>query len=84
MSAGGSLKDRVGLRMIEDAERDGKLKAGDTIIEPTSGNTGTPYRFCVHFYNVVETSRCTQPECVYVHVRMCARACKPLLWYSKT
>lgn len=36
----GSVKDRPALRMIEDAERDGRLKTGDTIIEPTSGNTG--------------------------------------------
>ena len=34
------MKDRIGLRMVENAERDGVLKPGDTIIEPTSGNTG--------------------------------------------
>jgi cystathionine beta-synthase len=38
---GGSIKDRVALRLIEAAERDGSLRAGGTIIEPTSGNTGT-------------------------------------------
>jgi len=38
---GGSIKDRVALRLIEAAEQDGRLRAGGTIIEPTSGNTGT-------------------------------------------
>lgn len=39
-NAGGSVKDRIAKRMIEEAERDGRLKPNDTIIEPTSGNTG--------------------------------------------
>ncbi|MFV4933851.1 cysteine synthase A [Lactobacillus delbrueckii] len=37
---GGSIKDRIALAMIEKAEKEGKLKPGDTIVEPTSGNTG--------------------------------------------
>ena len=40
MNPGGSVKDRIGLAMIEAAEQDGKLKPGGTIVEPTSGNTG--------------------------------------------
>ncbi|MDQ3694598.1 MAG: cystathionine beta-synthase [Chloroflexota bacterium] len=40
MNPGGSVKDRIGIRMIEEAERKGWLKPGGTIVEPTSGNTG--------------------------------------------
>jgi len=40
MNPGGSVKDRIGIKLIEEAERAGKLKPGGTIVEPTSGNTG--------------------------------------------
>lgn len=40
LNPGGSIKDRIALAMIDEAERSGRLKPGDTIVEPTSGNTG--------------------------------------------
>jgi len=40
LNPGGSVKDRIGRRMIVDAIKEGRLKKGDIIVEPTSGNTG--------------------------------------------
>lgn len=46
LNPGGSIKDRIALNMIEEAEKAGKLKPGMTIIEPTSGNTGIGLSLC--------------------------------------
>jgi len=56
-SAGGSVKDRIALRMIEDGEREGRLKPGDTLIEATSGNTGVGLCMAgaIKGYNVIIT-----------------------------
>src|ERR1700691_916088 len=57
LNPGGSVKDRIGLSMIDEAERTGKLKPGGTIIEGTSGNTGMGLALgaCVRGYKVVFT-----------------------------
>ena len=46
LNPGGSIKDRIALNMLEEAEKCGKLKPGMTIIEPTSGNTGIGLALC--------------------------------------
>src|SRR5436190_18119803 len=55
LNPGGSIKDRIAVAMIEAAEREGKLQPGGTIVEPTSGNTGTGLAIaaCLKGYRVI-------------------------------
>jgi cystathionine beta-synthase len=57
LNPGGSVKDRIGVRMLLDAEREGRIKPGDTLIEPTSGNTGIGMALaaCVRGYRMIVT-----------------------------
>ena len=69
---GGSVKDRIALAMVEDAEAKGKLKPGATIIEPTSGNTGVGLALvsAVKGYHLI----LTMPETMSVERRNLVKA----------
>ena len=58
LNPGGSVKDRIAITMVDAAEREGKLKRGGTIVEPTSGNTARGSRSWLRCAATAASSRC--------------------------
>jgi len=82
LNAGGSLKDRIGVRMIAEAETEGRIKPGDTIIEATSGNTGIGLALAcaVKGYNLIVT----MPEKMSMEKEVVLRALGTKIVRTKT
>ncbi|KKQ76946.1 MAG: Cystathionine beta-synthase [Candidatus Daviesbacteria bacterium GW2011_GWF2_38_6] len=65
LNPGGSMKDRIGITMIEDGEKKGLLKKGGLIVEPTSGNTGVGLAIvaAIRGYKVIFTNDAARLRC---------------------